>query len=197
MLSSSPCLSAKCNCKKKSTILGSVLHEGARVVMTERLFIHEEKNDGSKQEETENTSFDLNEESNSPEDDAAAEAEVSMEDDEGEREGSSANNNNVSAGEKRRGKNSVRQYVRSKMPRLRWTPDLHLSFVHAVERLGGQARATPKLVLELMNVKGLSIAHVKSHLQMYRSKRLDESGQGKVVVSFGSFRWCWKPECVE
>ena len=94
-----------------------------------------------------------------------------------------------------------------------------------------------------MNVKGLSIAHVKSHLQvldrvpltfseivsvfaalflcffslllllflllatfsysdnalskyaqMYRSKRLDESGQGKVVVSFGSFQWCWKPE---
>lgn len=35
-------------------------------------------------------------------------------------------------------KNAVRQYVRSKMPRLRWTPDLHLSFVHAIERLGGQ-----------------------------------------------------------
>lgn len=32
----------------------------------------------------------------------------------------------------------VRQYVRSKMPRLRWTPDLHHSFVHAVEKLGGQ-----------------------------------------------------------
>lgn len=32
----------------------------------------------------------------------------------------------------------VRPYVRSKMPRLRWTPDLHLSFVHAVERLGGE-----------------------------------------------------------
>lgn len=33
---------------------------------------------------------------------------------------------------------TVRQYIRSKMPRLRWTPDLHTSFVHAVERLGGQ-----------------------------------------------------------
>lgn len=35
-------------------------------------------------------------------------------------------------------KKNVRQYVRSKLPRLRWTPDLHRSFVHAIERLGGQ-----------------------------------------------------------
>lgn len=78
---------------------------------------------------------------------------------------------------KDKNKNAVRQYVRSKMPRLRWTPDLHLSFVHAIERLGGQERATPKAVLQSMNVRGLSISHVKSHLQMYRSKKLDESGR--------------------
>uniref|UniRef100_A0A804PLA5 Myb family transcription factor n=1 Tax=Zea mays TaxID=4577 RepID=A0A804PLA5_MAIZE len=123
---------------------------------------------------------------------------------------------------------ATRRYNRSKVPRLRWTSELHRNFVRAVDCLGGQdstfcsclltshakhacihtymslvwcplyislsssakmalgsfmcslrgrcrlhAEATPKLILQLMDVGGLTIAHVKSHLQMYRSSGQD------------------------
>ncbi|KAK3183362.1 hypothetical protein Dsin_030648 [Dipteronia sinensis] len=75
----------------------------------------------------------------------------------------------------------VRQYNKSQLPRLRWTPELHEQFTDAVHILGGKHKASPKRILQMMNVRGLNISHIKSHLQMYRSMK-EPNDHSKFVI---------------
>ncbi|KAL8511353.1 hypothetical protein ACS0TY_017955 [Phlomoides rotata] len=81
----------------------------------------------------------------------------------------------------------VRKYRKSSDPRLRWTPDLHDSFVEAVQKLGGKYKATPKRIMQMMNVRGLKVSHIKSHLQMYRCMK-------KSIVNSIEFKICPQSE---
>ncbi|TKY62547.1 PHR 1 protein [Spatholobus suberectus] len=78
------------------------------------------------------------------------------------------------------GNSSSNGAVVSSKTRIRWTKDLHEKFVECVNRLGGAEQATPKAILKMMDTDGLTIYHVKSHLQKYRiAKFIPEPGPGK------------------
>ncbi|XWS64253.1 hypothetical protein CRYUN_Cryun06bG0170400 [Craigia yunnanensis] len=60
-------------------------------------------------------------------------------------------------------------------PRLKWTPELHQRFIEAVNQLGGADKATPKTLMRVMGISGLTLYHLKSHLQKYRLGKSQET----------------------
>ncbi|WCJ37301.1 Homeodomain-like superfamily protein [Euphorbia peplus] len=67
--------------------------------------------------------------------------------------------------------------------RIQWTHELQERFTRAIEWLGGPAKATPSNILYLMRVTGLTLDHIKSHLQTCR-KNLDRDST-KISKSAG------------
>ncbi|XP_027361409.1 myb family transcription factor PHL8-like isoform X2 [Abrus precatorius] len=67
-------------------------------------------------------------------------------------------------------------------PRLKWTPELHQRFIEATNQLGGADKATPKSLMRVMGIPGLTLYHLKSHLQKYRlgkSQQLETCSDNK------------------
>ncbi|KAI3509541.1 hypothetical protein L1887_24902 [Cichorium endivia] len=64
-----------------------------------------------------------------------------------------------------------------------WSTELHRRFLSALQELGGSQAATPKQILELMQVDGLTNDEVKSHLQKYRlhTRRLPSSNTNQIM----------------
>ncbi|XBI41592.1 hypothetical protein VPH35_126042 [Triticum aestivum] len=75
-----------------------------------------------------------------------------------------------------------------KKPKVGWTIELHTKFMEAINQIG-LYRATPKKILEMMNVDFLTRQNVSSHLQKYKLylKRVNPNPLGDACVRWNSF----------
>ncbi|XBI13505.1 hypothetical protein VPH35_140232 [Triticum aestivum] len=82
---------------------------------------------------------------------------------------------------------STQASATQKKPRVGWTIELHTKFMEAINQIG-LYRATPKKVLELMNVDYLTRQNVSSHLQKYKLylKRVNPNPLGDACVRWNS-----------
>ncbi|KDP30359.1 hypothetical protein JCGZ_17088 [Jatropha curcas] len=93
--------------------------------------------------------------------------------------------------------------TRDPKPRLRWTSDLHHRFVDAVTKLGGPHKATPKSVLRLMGLKGMSYVNFGNNSSglatasspVNDQPRNDKKRQGGVGMATGSVLTGTEPYC--
>ncbi|MBA0782305.1 hypothetical protein Gotri_003158 [Gossypium trilobum] len=59
-------------------------------------------------------------------------------------------------------------------PRLKWTPQLHQRFVEAVNQLGGADKATPKSLMRIMGISGLTLLGKFQQTEICHSNKLDD-----------------------
>ncbi|XP_074575719.1 myb-related protein 1-like [Curcuma longa] len=71
-------------------------------------------------------------------------------------------------------------------PRLKWNAELHKRFIEAVNQLGGADKATPKTIMRVMGIPGLTLYHLKSHLQKYRLGKNTQISNGSNKNVIGS-----------
>ncbi|KAL5981308.1 hypothetical protein ACLOJK_015363 [Asimina triloba] len=80
------------------------------------------------------------------------------------------------------GGNSINNPALTSRQRLRWTNELHERFVDAVAQLGGPDRATPKGVLRVMGVQGLTIYHLNG---FFVGAKAEKKESGDLFSSLG------------
>ncbi|VAI80903.1 unnamed protein product [Triticum turgidum subsp. durum] len=85
-------------------------------------------------------------------------------------------------------KENTQASTTQKKPKVGWTIELHTKFMEAINQIG-LYRATPKKILEMMNVDFLTRQNVSSHLQKYKLylKRVNPNPLGDSCVRWNSF----------